>query len=507
MDVNLGGLDVFVTKPERDHRLIDTVVEQFHRRAVAKRMRCDPLGAEARACARCRQAMLAYQMFERVAAQPLAPDRWEQRPALILVVADPGRQQLSRFAAKRGGALLTALTHTADVRAGAERHITLRAANQLGCPQTSLDREQQQSMITPPRPCRAIRRCEQRPDLIRVKECDRTLHIALVGHGEDALAVQQPGWIGHRDEAEERSDRGQSGITAASVVAPRRFDMAEEVGNQIGVDVFDRQLDRRLATLRARISKQEPERVAVACNRVAACLQLRAKPVGEEALDQRRQGRDAHAIMGSCLWTVRIEPQKAPSDAVAESIEGCLSERLFDAHRREVLALLGLDAETATITGSDADGKAICGLVRRLIALDDAGVMRVLAVVMGETLDVGTGLIELLGQHMGVAMADVWQADDALLDAVRDREVMGLLLAEVVGEQVAAENAKATTKVQRGIIRDCLSGTNGRRKRERLGASLDGFPGIFLYGPGRDWQCRPCPAVGCAAGVEGGRSG
>ncbi|WP_404482742.1 hypothetical protein [Novosphingobium sp. BL-52-GroH] len=49
--------------------------------------------------------------------------------------------------------------------------------------------------------------------------------------------------------------------------------------------------------------------------------------------------------------------------------------------------------------------------------------MTVLAVVMGETLDVGTGLIELLGQHMVVTMDDVYQANDVLLDAVGDREV------------------------------------------------------------------------------------
>jgi ParB family chromosome partitioning protein len=191
---------------------------------------------------------------------------------------------------------------------------------------------------------------------------------------------------------------------------------------------------------------------------------VRAKLVEDAGLSLRVMV--AHAVMGSGLWTVRIEPQKAPGDAVAESVEGCLSESLFDARRREVLALLGLNAETATVTGSDPDGQGICGLLTRLIALDDADVMRVLAVVMGETLDAGTGVIEMLGQHIGLSMADVWQADDALLDAVRDREVIGHLLAEVAGHTVAAENAKATSKVQRGIIRDCLAGANGRVKRD-----------------------------------------
>lgn len=191
---------------------------------------------------------------------------------------------------------------------------------------------------------------------------------------------------------------------------------------------------------------------------------VRAKLVEDAELSLRVMV--AHAVLGSGLWTVRIEGQRAPSDAVAESVEGCLSESLFDARRRQVLALLELDAETATVTGSDVDGQGICGLLARLIAMDDAEVMRVLAVVMGETLDVGTGMIEMLGQHMGLSMADVWQADDALLDAVRDREVMGHLLAVVAGDTVAAENAKATSKVQRCIIRDCLTGTNGRVKRD-----------------------------------------
>ncbi|WP_226635852.1 ParB/RepB/Spo0J family partition protein [Novosphingobium profundi] len=184
----------------------------------------------------------------------------------------------------------------------------------------------------------------------------------------------------------------------------------------------------------------------------------------------------AHAIAGSCLWSVRIEPQKASNDAVAESVENCLSESLFDARRREVLTLLGFDADTPTVTAGNPDGAGLCGLLRRLIALDDAEVLRVLAVVMGETLSIGTSLIEMLGQHMAVTMADVSQADDALLDAVRDREVIGRLLADVAGEKVAAENAKATSKVQRGIIRDCLTGSNGRRKRESWVPRWMAFP-------------------------------
>lgn len=201
---------------------------------------------------------------------------------------------------------------------------------------------------------------------------------------------------------------------------------------------------------------------------------VRAKLADDCALSLRVMV--AHAIAGSPLWHVRIEDQRPPNDAVAESVEGCASEAAFDAKRRAVLAMLGLDTETPTVCGSDPEGNGICGLLLRLIALDDAQVMVVLAAVMGETLAVGTSLVDLLGQHMGLDMAAVWQADDALLDAIRDREVMGLLLAEVAGEKVAAENAKATTKVQRGIIRDCLAGSGGRSKVEGWVPKWMAFP-------------------------------
>ena len=67
--------------------------------------------------------------------------------------------------------------------------------------------------------------------------------------------MQQPGRIGHRDEAEERSDRGKSGITAASAITSFGLGVSEEVRDQIGVDVFDRQVDRRLFAASTRISE------------------------------------------------------------------------------------------------------------------------------------------------------------------------------------------------------------------------------------------------------------
>src|SRR3546814_7926860 len=51
----------------------------------------------------------------------------------------------------------------------------------------------------------------------------------------------------------------------------------------------------------------------------------------------------AHAIVGSPLWRVDIERQRAASDAIAESVEVSASEATFDQQRRAVLDLLGFD--------------------------------------------------------------------------------------------------------------------------------------------------------------------
>ena len=41
MYVDLRRFDAFMPKPERDDRLIDSMMQQFHRRAVPENMRAD----------------------------------------------------------------------------------------------------------------------------------------------------------------------------------------------------------------------------------------------------------------------------------------------------------------------------------------------------------------------------------------------------------------------------------------------------------------------------------
>ncbi|WP_327752442.1 ParB/RepB/Spo0J family partition protein [Sphingobium sp. SJ10-10] len=173
-----------------------------------------------------------------------------------------------------------------------------------------------------------------------------------------------------------------------------------------------------------------------------------------------------HAIVGSSLWRTDVERQRTHNDAIAESVETSASEVLFDSKRRAVLASLGFDADTPTVTNGYAGDHGLPSLFRQLMTLTDDAVLDILAIVMGETLEAGSTTVELLGALLNVDMAKVWQVDDALLDLVRDREVIGHLVAEVAGKTVAAANAGESVKVQRQIVRDYLAGTGGRARHE-----------------------------------------
>ncbi|OYX65078.1 MAG: chromosome partitioning protein ParB [Sphingomonadales bacterium 32-64-17] len=172
----------------------------------------------------------------------------------------------------------------------------------------------------------------------------------------------------------------------------------------------------------------------------------------------------AHAIAGSPLWRVDVEKQRANTDVTAESVEASASEAIFDARRRDVLALLDFDPETPTVVDGYAGDHGLPGLFAHLLSLPDEAVLSILSVVMGETLAAGSATVELLGALLKVDMAAVWQADDALLDSIRDKEVIGCIVAEVAGDAVASANAGESVKVQRQIVRDCLAGANGRSR-------------------------------------------
>jgi ParB family chromosome partitioning protein len=184
----------------------------------------------------------------------------------------------------------------------------------------------------------------------------------------------------------------------------------------------------------------------------------------------------AHAICGSPLWNVKVQEQRSRKEAITESIEVSVAEVRFDERRRAVLVVLGFDGDEPTVTLGHETRNGISGLLLRLLDVPDAVVMEILGVVMAETLAAGTELVETLGVHLDVEMADYWTADEAFFDLVRDREVLTALLTEVGGASIAAANTSEKTKTVKGIIHDHLTGENGREKQDHWVPRWMAFP-------------------------------
>ena len=184
----------------------------------------------------------------------------------------------------------------------------------------------------------------------------------------------------------------------------------------------------------------------------------------------------AHAICGSPLWRVEVQSQRSRNQAVDESIETCVAEARFDEQRRAVLAVLGFDPESPTVTKGHEPMSGITGLFARLLEIPDRTVMEVLATVMAETLFSGSCLIESIGLHIGIDMADYWVADDAFYSLVRDREVLTEVLREVGGDTVAQAHVAEKGKTIKGVINDFLTGENGRAKRDHWIPRWMAFP-------------------------------
>jgi len=174
----------------------------------------------------------------------------------------------------------------------------------------------------------------------------------------------------------------------------------------------------------------------------------------------------AHVLSGTSLFSAKPDPRRPANEAVAESSETSVSETRFDAKRRELLALLGLDEESATLIQGYAYARdeGTAALFVKLLPLGDEQVLDVIALAMGEALEAGSGLVELLGHRLGVDMSKVWQPDEAFYGQLRDRELLLGMVGELAGEPTATANASEKAGGLRQIVRDCLAGENGREK-------------------------------------------
>ena len=140
-----------------------------------------------------------------------------------------------------------------------------------------------------------------------------------------------------------------------------------------------------------------------------------------------------------------------------------------------MLALLGMEEDLASLT-QDRYGCDLVPVLHRLLGLPDDDVLQVLALVMAETLAVGSDAVACCGEYCAIDMADHWQADAAFFGLLRDREVMLAILAETGGAAVASANAGEKGKTIKALIGDHLTGANARTRCERWVPRWMAFP-------------------------------
>lgn len=177
----------------------------------------------------------------------------------------------------------------------------------------------------------------------------------------------------------------------------------------------------------------------------------------------------AHIIAGSRLWQVDADPQKAAQESIRESLTASKAETAFAEERRAVAALLGLDEEgeaphsIASHLPPYQAQEALPDLFARLLELSEPEVQRILAFLMAETLQAGGEIVETLGALLLVDMADWWQPDETFFVLLRDKQAINGMVAELAGKDTATAHCTATATVQKGILKDCLSGTRQPR--------------------------------------------
>lgn len=184
----------------------------------------------------------------------------------------------------------------------------------------------------------------------------------------------------------------------------------------------------------------------------------------------------AHVIASADHFSVDVQSYHHSKDALQESAETGLAAATFDERRRAVLEVLELNVDSGTVTGQRYGGRQFAPIFARLLELPDPVVLEIVAIVMGETLSAGSEAIEAIGLHLDVDLAKVWRPDAAFWELVRDKEVLGKIVAEVAGPEVAAANISEKAKTLKSIVADHLDGANGRAKVEAWVPKWMAFP-------------------------------
>jgi ParB family transcriptional regulator, chromosome partitioning protein len=184
----------------------------------------------------------------------------------------------------------------------------------------------------------------------------------------------------------------------------------------------------------------------------------------------------AHMIVGSSLWMVKPEPMKAAKPEIGASVAVNPATLAFEERRRELLNLCGFEEDRTELVRPNGDDYSLAHLFARLLKLPEDDVLRLLALAMAETLACSTATSEAVAMTTSATLND-WRPDDAFFDLLGGKDVVQAMLADIASPAVADGNKGETSKVQKGIIKDFLHGTNSREHK------MDWLPPYFKFPP------------------------
>ncbi|MCC7483083.1 MAG: ParB/RepB/Spo0J family partition protein [Hyphomicrobiales bacterium] len=201
----------------------------------------------------------------------------------------------------------------------------------------------------------------------------------------------------------------------------------------------------------------------------------------------------AHMIAGSRLWQVRPDPQRADKPEIEASVMQSKAQQAFAEKRQSVCDLLGLDPDRSEFVRSNGDDYQTIAVFAQMLKLTDDEVMHALAFAMAETLEAGTAIVEAVGVKTNMDMSNTWTPDDTFLALLAGKDVLHAILTELGGPSVADGNKGETAKVQKGIIRDFITGSNGRSQVQNWLPAYARFPAAAYTdrggtGSGDSWK-------------------
>lgn len=188
----------------------------------------------------------------------------------------------------------------------------------------------------------------------------------------------------------------------------------------------------------------------------------------------------ANMLACTTNFDVRADGRHAEKPEIAESAKVSKARTEFEAIRAAVLKSAGMKKAKHFGTALHQhryDETATTEIFAKLMKLDDATVMEVMAVAAAESLSSAGSLVNAVGHASDADIGEFWCPDDTFYDLLKDKGLLNAMIAELGGEQVAAAHAKSTGKVMRSALRQLVEKESQKKDRAPwLSRFMQGWP-------------------------------